>query len=182
MRGATTALALPAVSLGEGLPAAFLLGGITSGLVDALDAVLAPAVSVLDDLDAYLDLRYAPDDCVRWLGSWLNTGVDGRWPAERLRLRRADLVTALVGRGTVRGLAAGVRACSGYDPLVRDNGGVSWSNRPGGRLPGRQTPSLEIEVPYDARDGAGIVALVRAVVEDLRPVDVPASVQFRPLP
>lgn len=178
MRGATRDVPLPPVSLGHGVPPSFVGSDVTVDLVTAFDQVLAPVVALLDDLDAYLDLRYAPDDCVLWMGSWLSSLVDVGWPADRVRARAGDLAAALVGRGTMSGLTAGVRACTGHDPVVRDTGGVAWSVRPGPQLPGRPGFSLEVEAIVDAADGDAVHTLVHAVVEDLRPAHVPARVTF----
>lgn len=178
MRGATRQVPLPPVSLEHGLPPIFLGSDVTVDLVAAFDQVLAPVVAVLDHLDAYVDMRYAPEDCVLWVGSWLSPFVDARRPAGRVRQHVDDLAAAIVGCGTVGGLAAAVRACTGHEPVVRDTGGVGWSARPNPELPGRSGFSLEVDAVVDAADGDAVRALVLAVVDDVRPAHVPAHVTF----
>jgi phage tail-like protein len=153
MRGGVEDLASPQ-SLAVGLPGAFFGNDFTVGLVQAFDDVLAPVFATLDDFDAYLDPRYAPEDFLRWLAGWLGFPVDERWPAERLRAHLADAVEALLWRGTVRGVAAAVRAYTGRQPRVTDSGGVASSARPLGDLPGEPRPRLLVEVT-DTGTGAG---------------------------
>ncbi|GEL97037.1 phage tail protein [Cellulomonas terrae] len=182
MRGATGGLAPPATSLVEGLPEAFLGSDFTTGLVAAFDDVIGSVGATLDDLDAYLDPRYAPDDFVRWVASWLSPAIAARRDAEHLRAHLGDLRRALVGRGTLDGVTAAVRACTGLDPDVRDSGGVSWSKRPQGAFPGRSAPLLEVDVRIsaDEPDPDAVLDLVRFVVDDLRPAHVPATVRRAP--
>ena len=58
--------------------------------------------ATLDDLDAYVDPRYAPDDFVRWVASWLSPAIAARRDADHLRAHLGDLRRALLGRGTLR--------------------------------------------------------------------------------
>ena len=174
-----------AVTLSSGLPSSFLSGTLVRDLLDSFDQVLAPAVLTLDDLAAYLDPLYAPDDFVVWLGSWLSSVVDRRWPPERVRAHLPDLREALLHRGTLPGIRAGVRACTGSEPDVRDSGGVSWSNRPGGALPGNPGPArLQVRVPPDPggqrspESEANLRILVGTVVNDLKPAHVLAELSF----
>jgi len=185
MRGAIDNWPPPAVTLGSGLPPAFLAGSLVRDLLESFDLVLAPAVLTLDDLAAYLDLRYSPDDYLVWVGSWLSSVVDRRWPADRVRAHVPDLREALLHRGTLNGIRAGVRACTGLEPEVRDNGGVSWSNRPGGSLPGQPgPPRLRVRVPLDPGAQLGpesdeaLRTLVRAMVDDLKPAHVMVELVF----
>ena len=179
MRGAIENWPPPAATLGSDLPPAFLSGTLVRDLLDSFDLVLAPAVLTLDDLAAYLDPRYAPDDYLVWVGSWLSSVVDRRWPADRVRAHLADLRVALLHRGTLHGIRAGVRACTGLEPEVRDNGGVSWSHRPGGSLPGQQgPPRLHVRVPLNPdaelspEADEALRTLVTAVVDDVKPAHV----------
>ena len=185
MRGAIDHWPAPAATLSSGLPSTYLTGTLIRDLLESFDQVLAPAVVTLDDLPAYLDPRYAPDDYVVWLGSWLSSVVDRRWPPERVRSHLPDLREALLHRGTLTGIRAGVRACTGLEPEVRDTGGVNWSSRPGGALPGIPGPArLQVRVPADpdrARDPeteSNLRALVEVVVDDLKPAHVIAELSF----
>jgi phage tail-like protein len=177
-RGATDELPRPPVSLSDGVPAAFRTGPLVADLLDSFDAVLAPMVSTLDNLDAYFDPRYAPDDCLSWQATWISLSVDRRWPVDRIRDHLGDLRVALLNRGTLRGVRAALRACTGRDPVVADTGAVAWSGRPGGQLPGRQGPArLHVQVAVDESDEA-MRSLVQAVVDDMKPAHVLATITW----
>ena len=116
------------------------------------------------------------------MASWLSPAIAARRDADHLRRHLGDLRRALVGRGTLDGVTAAVRACTGLDPDVRDSGGVSWSRRPQGAFPGRSAPLLEVDVRIspDEPDPDAVLDLVRFVVDDLRPAHVPAAVRRAP--
>lgn len=162
----------PPRSLAAGLPPAFFGNDFTRELIRAFDQVLAPVFASLDDFDAYLDPRYAPDDFLRWLAGWLGLPVDERWPAERLRRHLGDARDGLLRRGTLAGVTAAVRAYTGRTPSVVDSGGVAWSTRPLGQLPGDPRPRLVVQV--DDPDGT----LDRDVLERIIAETKPAHVQF----
>jgi phage tail-like protein len=164
----------PPHSLAAGLPGAFFGNDFTRELVRSFDQVLAPVFATLDDFDAYLDPQYAPEDFLRWLAGWFGFPIDERWPANRLRAHLADAVEALVWRGTVRGVAAAVRAYTGQAPQVVDSGGVSGSARPLGALPGEPRPALLVRVV----DPEGIldVAVVDRLVAEVKPAHVPHEI------
>ncbi|HEU4424869.1 MAG TPA: phage tail protein [Pilimelia sp.] len=172
MRGAVDDLG-PPESLAAGLPPAFFGNDFTYGLIEAFDAVLAPVFATLDDFDAYLDPRYAPEDFLRWLAGWVGFPLDERWPAERLRVHLADAVEAVLWRGTVRGVAAAVRAYTGEQPEVIDTGGVASSARPLGPIPGEPRPRLLVRVPGTA--GIDPEVLDR-IVADVKPAHVPHEI------
>jgi phage tail-like protein len=182
VRGSTTSTAPPATSLVDGLPEAFLGSDFTVGLIGAFDDALGPVGATLDDLEAYLDPRFAPDDFVRWVASWLAPAIAARRDADHLRAHLPDLRRALLGRGTLDGIAAAVRACTGLEPDVRDSGGASWSKRPQGAFPGMSAPLLEVDVRVapDEPDPEAVLDLVRFVVADVRPAHVPAVVRRVP--
>jgi phage tail-like protein len=164
----------PPRSLATGLPAAFFGNDFTANLVRAFDEVLAPVFATLDEFDAYLDPRYAPDDFLRWLAGWLGFPVGERWPPERIRTHFADARDALLWRGTVKGVAAAVRACTGREPEVTDTGGVAWSARPLGPLPGEARPQLIVRI--DDPDGEVAQEVVDRVVAEVKPAHVPHQV------
>jgi len=97
---------------------------------EGLDAVLAPVVSTLDCLDAYLDPLLAPADFLLWLGDWVGAHLDENWPLERQRAAVLGAVEAHRLRGTVAGLRATLELATGGAVEVLDSGGVSWSTRP----------------------------------------------------
>jgi phage tail-like protein len=166
------------LSLVDGLPESFVAAPGTADVVRAFDDGFAAFAAVVDHLPAYVDARYAPDEMVRWVASWLAPTVAARRSAAHLRRHLDDLVTTAVARGSVRAVVAAVRACTGLEPDVQESGGVAWSRRPGGPMPGSSSPRLQVGVRLspDERDPDDVLDLVRSLVDLVRPVHVPTDV------
>ena len=81
MRGAVDGLATP-FPLGEQMPSVYAEDDMAQRFTMALDDLMAPTVSVLDNLPAYFDPAVAPADFVAWLGTWLGAEVTGDEPEE----------------------------------------------------------------------------------------------------
>lgn len=169
MRGGIEGLPPPR-SLAAGLPPAFFGNDFTRELIRAFDEVLAPVFLALDDFDAYLDPKYAPDDYVRWLAGWLGFPTDERWSVDRVRRHFADAREGLLRRGTLAGVAAAVRAYTGATPRLADSGGVAWSTRPLGPLPGESRPQLTVQV--EDPDGTVDREVVERIVAATKPAHV----------
>jgi phage tail-like protein len=181
MRGAVADLPVSR-SLTEGLPVAFFAdpsGADTErfayNLVAAFDQVLAPVLASLDSIHAYMDPRTAPPDFVPWLAGWLGLAVGERWPAHRARSFVEGAAEAFRWRGTRRGIALAVRAYTGVEPDIDDTGGVGFSLRPGGPVPGDQTPFLRVRVVVG--DAEVDEASVDRIVADAKPAHVPHRVE-----
>ncbi len=143
MRGLIPGLESPH-PLGGYLPGLFQEDDFAQRLVAAFDESLAPVFSTLDNLEAYLDPRLAPDDFAAWLAEWVGLMVDDTWSEERRRafvLRAADLYRR---RGTAQGLAEELELIFGGKVSVEESGGAAWSQTPGGSLPGSAEPSLTV--------------------------------------
>jgi phage tail-like protein len=170
VRAAAPELAV-ATSLGRGLPAAFLGDGAAAGFpaafVSAFDAVLAPVVATLDDLDAYLDPGTAPEDFLRWLAGWVSLDTEQRWTTDELRARVGGAAAVYAWLGTVRGIVEGVELVCGLRPEVTDTGAAGWSPRPGSRIPGEVRGEIVVRVPA----GVDVPTLDR-VVAYLKPAHV----------
>jgi phage tail-like protein len=151
--------------LAEALPSLFQEDDFTCRLMAAFDEVLAPVVSSLDCLDAYLDPSLAPPDFLEWLAGWVGMALDANWPEDRRRylVRQASELYRL--RGTARGLAEQVAVYTGSLPEVVEGGGVRWSSAPGGPLPGTGEQRIVVRVrPGEAggSDPARLDAIVAA--------------------
>lgn len=114
----------------ELMPAVFRDDPVLCRITAALDAVLAPAISALDCLDAYLDPALAPEDFLDWLGGWVGAPAAAGRPAERRRAAVAGAVPLYAHRGTVAGLRAQLELLAGAPVRVTDSGGVRWSRTP----------------------------------------------------
>ncbi|WP_035791607.1 phage tail protein [Kitasatospora mediocidica] len=123
MRGTVPGLLIP-YPIGGLLPAVYQEDSFTQRFTAGLDEVLAPVVSTLDCLDAYLDPALTPVDFLDWLGGWLGLDLAEHLTADRRRAllaRAADLYRA---RGTAAGLREHLELVFGGRVEVTDTGGV----------------------------------------------------------
>ena len=171
MRGTVTGLASPH-PLGETLPAIYADDSFTQRLCQALDEVLAPVLSTLDCLPAYLDPATAPADIVEWLGSWVGVAIPPAMPDVRRRQLVAAAARLYVLRGTLPAIRTIVELSCGQTPEIRESGGTSWSLDPNAPLPGQPEPELVIRLRVGPDvDQARLAALIDAFV--------PAHVQWQ---
>lgn len=146
MRGAVSHLA-SAHPLGEQLPAIFFENATAQQLTQAFDEVLAPVLTTLDCLDSYLDPALTPLDMLPWLAGWVAIAFGEQMTEAQRRALVADAVSLHRGRGTLDALARLVYTLTGVNAQVTDSGGVGWSTRPGGYLPGTDEAAVTIHLP-----------------------------------
>jgi phage tail-like protein len=164
MRGAVRGLASPH-PLGETLPALYADDSFTQRLCQGLDEVLAPVLSTLDCLPAYLDPATAPADMVEWMAGWVGVAIAPGMPDWRRRQLVAAAARLYVLRGTPSAIRTIVELSSGQTPEIRESGGTNWSLDPHAPLPGR--PELELIVRLQAGpdvDQTRLTALIDAFV------------------
>lgn len=145
MRAGVSGLRTP-YPLGGLMPAVYQEDEFTMRWTAGLDDVLAPAISTLDCLAAYVDPLLTPADFLPWLAGWFGAVVDENWPLARQRASVAASTEMYRQRGTTAGLRALVAMVTGGHVDVVDSGGTSWSLRPGSPLPGGGPPRLVIRV------------------------------------
>jgi phage tail-like protein len=145
MRGGLTGLRSPH-PLGPTLPAIYQDDDFAQRMLDALDVVIAPIYSTLDNFDAYLDPYLAPDDFLAWLAGWVGIGLDDSWDEGRRRMIVARAVDLYRMRGTAAGLAGQVEIQTGGTVEIVENGATGWSVDPGGELPGSPEPLVVVRV------------------------------------
>jgi phage tail-like protein len=146
-------------------------------LTEALDEVLAPVLSTLDNLPAYFDPRLTPDDFLGWLAGWVAIELDETWEADRRREAVAGAVDLLRKRGTALGLAAEVRLVAGADVEVVENGGTAWSLDPGSPMVGSPEPMLLVRVKTGDPGAVDLGRVERAVMA-AKPAHVPHRVEI----
>ncbi|HEV8546612.1 MAG TPA: phage tail protein, partial [Candidatus Limnocylindrales bacterium] len=129
MRGSIAGLASPH-PLGPALPAIYQGDDFAQAMLNALDEVLAPVVSTLDNLESYFDPHLTPDDFLTWLGSWVGIAIDETWSMERRREAVARAVELYRLRGTATGLAQQIEIHTGGTVEIVENGGTAWSIDP----------------------------------------------------
>ena len=132
--------------LGATLPALYQEDSLVQRLCAALDAVLAPDITLLDCFPAYLDPGTAPPDLLDWLARWVGLSVIRDLPTPRRRdlIRRATRLHAM--RGTPSAIRELVEAAVGLPVELDESGGVGWSVNAGAPLPGRDRPGLVVRI------------------------------------
>ena len=127
MRGLVAGLSSPH-PMATGLPAIYQEDDpFTVRFTQAFDDSLAPIFSTLDNLPAYFDPRYAPEDFLGWLAGWVAIELDETWEVERRRRAVRDGADLLRRRGTAGGLAAEIELATGGQVEIVENGGSGWS-------------------------------------------------------
>ena len=175
MRGLVPGLLSPH-PLGPTLPAIYHDDDFAQRFLSALDDVLAPIFSTLDNFATYLDPDLTPDDFLDWLATWVGIGLDDTWDEARRREVVARAVELYRMRGTAAGLAAQVGIQTGGDVEIIENGGTAWSVDAGGELPGSPEPLVVVRVAVDdpkSVDAGRVEALVAAA----KPAHVPHRVE-----
>jgi phage tail-like protein len=178
VRAAVEGLASP-YRFAELLPAIYQEDAFACRWVSGFDDVLAPIVSVLDNIEAYFDATVAPPDFLEYLASWVGVELDETWtePARREFVARAvELVKA---RGTLEGLRRLVEIYTGATPEIEESGGCSVSIVANGPLPGRARQSLVVRVRA-APDRVIDEARLSRLVASAKPAHVPHRVEVFP--
>lgn len=116
--------------LREQVPAMLMDDPFACGLLDGLDQVVAPVISVLDCFDAYLDPRTGPEDVVRYLGSWLLATLDDPWDEAAVRRDVADAYQRACSAGTTAGLYRRLVPHLVRSISIRDTGSTTASETP----------------------------------------------------
>ncbi len=142
--------------------------------ISALDAVLAPVLATLDNLEAYLDPDTTPEDFLAWLGEWVAASVDAGWPEDRRRAFVGQAAELYRRRGTAAGLRDHVQLHTGGLVEIVENGASSWSPKPDGKLPGSPEPVVVVRVTVDDPD-----AIDRTKLEAMVHASKPAHVVHR---
>jgi phage tail-like protein len=176
MRGVVEGLDTP-YPIGTLLPAVFQEDPVAMRWTGALDQVLAPAISTLDCLPAYLEPSLAPPDFVHWLARCLGTVLDENWPLERQRATVAQCVRLFRLRGTAEGLRALIELVTGGEAEISESGGVRWSTVPNTALPGRAQARLTVRVTVPQGSRVDLSALEEMLVAE-KPAHVPHRLEL----
>jgi phage tail-like protein len=175
MRGLIEDLPSPS-PLGLMLPALYQEDDFAQRFISAFDDSLAPIISTLDNLEAYVDPRLAPEDFLDWLSGWVGVVFDDRWSADRRREIVAKAASLHRRRGTLAGIREAVQLVVDGDVEVTDNGGARSSRLPGTALPG--TAQAQVTVRVRVADPASVdTRRLSAVVAAVKPAHVPHRVE-----
>lgn len=158
MRGTVPGLGTP-YPIGSLMPAVYQEDEFTMRWTAGLDDVLAPVISALDCLGAYVDPLLAPADFLPWLAGWFGAVLDENWPPARQRAAIARSAELYRQRGTVAGLRALLEMATGGAVEITDSGGTSWSPVPGSPLPGEDVPRVVVRVTVSDPARVDVAAL-----------------------
>jgi phage tail-like protein len=167
--------------LGTPYPLATLVPGVLQEddflvrLTAGLDDVLAPAIGVLDCIDAYVDPLLAPPDFVDWLAEWVGAPLDDHWSEARRRQSVLAAASLHRRRGTTRGLIELVELATGGSVEVVEPGSTSWSSSPTGE-PTAGGCELVVRVTVDEPDTVRLAALDE-LVEGAKPAHLPHRIE-----
>jgi phage tail-like protein len=135
--------------IGLALPAMYHDDPFVQRFCEALDEVIAPVPSTIDNFWAYLDPWLCPEDFVDWLAGWLGILPDQTWDTANRR-SLIGLAAALVRDfGTVSSLASLIELYTGHRPEIVEGGGVAWSETPDGELPGAPNNQFAVRLEVD---------------------------------
>jgi len=148
----------------------------TRRLTEGLDECLAPIMSTLDCLSAYVDPYLTPTDFLDWLASWVSMVLDETWAEDRRRATLAHAVELYKMRGTAAGMRAEVQIFTGGAVEINESGGCVWSATPGGEFPGEPSPRLAVRVIVND-DTAVSERAVNAIVSAAKPAHVVHAVE-----
>src|SRR4051812_39435135 len=171
MRATIKTLESPA-PLGPMLPAIYQEDDFSMRFIAGFDDVLAPILLTLDCLIDYFDPALTPTDFLDWLASWVGIEIDEGWATERRRAAVATAVEMYRMRGTIKGLRANLEVLSGGTVEITDSGGVSWSARPMGDLPGQDSPRLAVRVSLPEEPTERTTKALEAIVATAKPAHV----------
>ena len=147
------------------LPAMLQADDFCVRFTQGLDPVLAPVLTTIDNLDAYLDPWLTPPDFLGWLAGWFAVELDATWAEEQRRALVANALELARWRGTVVGLALLVELYTGTPAEIDDGGAVIASDDPDEPLPGERRPGVVVRYrPDDDVDAARLARLVRDAV------------------
>lgn len=180
MRGLIPDLESP-LPLGAMLPGVYQADDFAQRFTAGLDDVLAPILSTLDNLAAYVDPRTAPADFLEYLATWVGIYLQESWSLDR----RRDVVRAAVGihrrRATARGIREAVSLVLDAPVEVVESGAAAWSQRPGGPLPGSAAPELVVRVGLPELSALEMRRL-DALVALVKPAHVPHRIELGSVP
>lgn len=177
MRGLVEGLSSPH-PMAAGLPSIYQEeDAFTVRFTEAFDDSLAPIFSTLDNLPAYFDPRYAPEDFLAWLASWVAIELDETWDLERRRAAVLGGADLLRRRGTAIGLTTELELATGGQVEVLESGGSAWSLDAGSPMVGAARPALLVRIQVDKPDGVDADRVAR-IVEAAKPAHVPHRIEI----
>jgi phage tail-like protein len=166
-------LASPA-PLAHRLPGVLQDDEFTQRFLGAFDDAYAPIITTLDSLACYFDPHLAPPDFVDFLAGWVGIALDDSWSVEQRRAIVAGAALVHRRRGTRRGIEEALGLGLGAEVTVTDTGGCTWSQTPGGDLPGTGPARMELRIEVADPDHVD-PRRVESLIEATKPAHVAHS-------
>lgn len=157
------------------LPAFMQEDFFTVRFTEGFDAVLAPVLSVLDCLDAYVDPLLAPVDFMNWLADWVGATLDDNHDEAHRRASVLNAVELHRVRGTVGGLKAHLEMVTGGQVQVTEGGGTQWSLSPtDGDSPAveRLLITVTVDDPQNIR-----TRVLEELIDVVKPAHLPHTIE-----
>jgi phage tail-like protein len=132
--------------LRELLPGIFQDDELMLQLCAAADAVLAPAITMLDCFPAYLDPATTPPDLLDWLVDWLDLAAVRGLPVERRRVLLGNAGPMQRHRGTPEAVRELMEQAGGFPVELEESGGSGWSRQAGAVFPGHDRPGVTVRI------------------------------------
>ncbi len=146
-------------------------------MLDGLDEVIAPVISVLDCFDAYLDSNLAPLDMVRYMGDWVLASMDDLWTEDKVRRDVTTAAQRAKWAGTARALHDRLVPHEVSALVISDFGRVDTSDRPTNPEDWKEstTHTVVLSITTTDRSPAEIERITR-IARDIVPAHVSMTV------
>jgi phage tail-like protein len=160
--------------LGATLPGLYQDDVFAQHLCAALDAVLAPDITMLDCFPAYLDPGTAPPDLLDWMAGWVGLGGVQDLPVDRRRDLVGRAAQLHAWRGTPSAIREIVEVAIGLPVEIDEPGAAGWSVDAGSPLPGRERPNVVVRIHTGTADlEAATVDLLTQLLSLMMPAHLP---------
>ena len=171
-RGVLPGLASP-FPLERQVPAMLADDPFVQSFLASLDEVIAPAISVIDCFDAYLDPRIAPTDMVLYMGAWLLATVDDAWSESSIRRDVSEAHLRSKWGGTARGIRDRLMPYEVSALRIKESGSTITSTVPTDPDSWPEAPAPTVSLTITPRDkGKQEVARVTRIAQSLVPAHV----------
>jgi phage tail-like protein len=150
------------------------LADFGSRFLSGFDDCLAPIISVIDSIHAYVDPMLAPEDFLEWIARWFQISPPTSWPLKRRRERIHSAFQIFQWWGTAKGIRDYVQAVSGLDAdqiEIEESGGAVISGAPGAAFPGDSVPRLVVRLSV-RNDESIDLELIKNAVAAAKPAHV----------
>lgn len=163
--------------LEQQLPAMLADDPFVTRFLLALDEVIAPAISVIDCFDSYLDPRIAPTDMVRYMGAWLLATIDDAWTEDSLRRDVSEAHLRSKWGGTARGIRDRLLPNEVSALRIKESGSTITSTVPTDPESWPEAPDPAVSLTITPREkGKSEVARVTRIVQGMVPAHVSLKV------